>query len=151
MKEPTRGEYLLDLACTDIVNCTASVLPYISDHKGLLLKLPMPEVLEKTVSREVWVLSKADWSSLHDDLTNFDWTPLSKGSAEDSLIFFLEVLWLHLAKYIPRKTTHNKKSSHPWLNQKCKDAIARKKIAEENAQFENERASGLEMMETEVM
>ena len=90
VKEPTRGEYLLDLACTDIVNCTASVLPYISDHKNLLLNRPMPEVLEKTVSREVWILSKADWSSLHDNLINFDWTPLSKGSAEDSLILFLK-------------------------------------------------------------
>ena len=129
----------MDLACTDIQKCTATGTPYIADHKGLLLKLPIPEVLEKTVSREVWILSKADWTSLRDDLKNFDWSPLSKRSAEDSLTFFLEILCLHLIKFIPRKTTHNKKSIHPWLNQKCKDAIARKNAAEGSEQFASER------------
>ena len=54
-----------------------------------------------------------------------------------------------MTKYIPRKTTHIKKSSYPWLNQKCKDAIARKNVAEGSEQFESERASCLEVMKTE--
>ena len=149
VKEPIRGDYLLDLACPDIQKCTATVTPYITDHKGLLQKLPIPEVLEKTVSREVWILSKADWTPLRDDLKNFDRSPLSRGSAEDSLTFFLEILWLHLIKYIPRKTTHNKKSTHPWLTQKCKDAIVRKNAAEGSEQFANERDNFTAVMNAE--
>ena len=87
MRNPTRQDYLLDLVCTDIERCTATVTPYIADHKGVLLKLPMPEVLEQTVSREVWILSKANWSSLREDLENFDWRRLKEGSAEDALAF----------------------------------------------------------------
>ena len=113
------------------------------------MKLPIPEVLEKTVSREVWILSKADWTSLRDDFGNFDWSPLSKGSAEDSLTFFLEILSLLLIKYIPRKTTHNKKNTHLWLNQECKDAIARKDAAEGNEQFASECARCIAVMSAE--
>jgi len=51
VREPTRGDYLLDLACTDIVNSTAIVSPSISDHRGVLIKLPMPEVLENGFER----------------------------------------------------------------------------------------------------
>ena len=38
--------------------------------------------------------------------------------------YFLEVLWLHLAKHIPRKNLEIVKSSHPWVNQRSRDAIA---------------------------
>ena len=99
-------------------------------------------MLEKRISREVWILSKANWSSLREDLENFDWRRLEEESAEDALTFFLEVLWLHLTKYIPREITENRKSIHPWLNQRCKDAVARKNAAEGSEQFEIERSPG---------
>ena len=60
VREPTRNEYLLDLVCTDICKSTVTVLPRIADHKSLLVKLPIPEVLERSVKREVWMLKKAD-------------------------------------------------------------------------------------------
>jgi len=82
-------------------------------------------------------------------LNNFNWDPLCRGSAEDSLTFFLEVLWLLLTKYIPRKITHVKKSSHPWLNQKCKDAIAKKNDAEGSEQFVDARKKCLDVIKSE--
>ena len=39
--EPTRGEYLLDLAFTDLDEVRCKVLGKIADHKGLLLTLPL--------------------------------------------------------------------------------------------------------------
>ena len=64
IREPTRYEYLLDLVLTDVCKCTVKVLPRIADHNPLLVKLPITEILETTISREVWMLADADWKSL---------------------------------------------------------------------------------------
>ena len=98
-----RVEYLLDLACSDIHNATVSVHPSISDHKALLVKLPLPVILEKLERREVWILKEANWTQLKRDLEEYDWAILHEGATEKSLDTFLEILWLHLVKYIPRR------------------------------------------------
>ena len=64
VREPTRGEYLLDLACTDIHNSTASVHPVIADHKAVLIKLPLPVMLEQIERREIWILKQVNWTIL---------------------------------------------------------------------------------------
>ena len=56
VKEPTRNEYLLDLVITDMVGSSASVLSKIADHQAVLVKLPIPEVTEMAMTREVWKL-----------------------------------------------------------------------------------------------
>jgi hypothetical protein len=126
VREPTRYEYLLDLVCTDIYKSTVTVLPRIADHNSLLVKLPIPEVLEKTVRREVWMLKEADWKTLENELRNYDWAGLRQGTAEESLHLFMEILWLHLVKHIPRRAIEVVKSSHPWMTQRSKNAIAEK-------------------------
>ena len=62
VREPTRKEYLLDLVITDIPKAAVSVLPCIADHNAILIKLPLPEVLEKTFTKTVWDLRKAEWT-----------------------------------------------------------------------------------------
>ena len=124
VREPTRNEYLLDLVITDICKCSVNVLPCIADHNALLVKLPMPEVLEKSIKREVWILEEADWKKLKEELGNYDWRQLHEGTAEAALDYFLEVLWLHLVRHIPRREIATLKSSHPWVSQRSKDAIA---------------------------
>ena len=93
VREPTRKEYLLDLAITDIHKATASVLPCIADHNAILVKLPLPEVLEKSFTRTVWDLRKAEWKKLEQELDAFNWAALRNGTAKASLSYFLEVLW----------------------------------------------------------
>ena len=46
VQAPTRGEYLLDIAMTDIPGASAEVTASIADHKGVLVVVPfaMPEV-----------------------------------------------------------------------------------------------------------
>ena len=92
VREPTRENYLLDLAYTDIQKSSAKVLPLLADHKGVLITLPLIVILEKTVKREVWDLPKSDWKNLKKELHNYDWQPLKHDSAEDALTLFLEVL-----------------------------------------------------------
>ena len=72
VREPTRGDYLSDLACTDIHNSKASIHPVIADHKAVLIKLPLPVMLEQTERREVWILKQANWTILKKDLQQYD-------------------------------------------------------------------------------
>ena len=60
VREPTRQEYLLHLVLTDIQNTKVRVLPYVADHKGVLVTLPCAEILEIDFEREVWHLASAD-------------------------------------------------------------------------------------------
>ena len=72
VREPTRKNYLLDLAITDIPKSTADVLSLIADHSAVLAKLPIPEVLEKSFTRTVWNLKRAEWSKIEHELNVFD-------------------------------------------------------------------------------
>ena len=128
--EPTRNEYLLDLVRTDIQNAKTTITPAISDHKGVMTKLPFAEVLEASVEREVWNLSRARWDELKKALSCFNWGRLRDGTAEDALLFFMEILWHHLVKFIPRRRITTKKRSHPWLDGKCIGATHRQNLAE---------------------
>ena len=138
VREPTRNDYLLDLVCTDIPKARVSVLPKIADHKAVLTKLPFPEVLEKSVKREVWILAEADWNALKGDLISFDWRRLHDGSAEDALDFFMEVLWLHLLKHIPRRQIETVKRTHGWMTAKSKTAIIQKNNAEGTDRYKSQ-------------
>ena len=73
VREPTREKYLSDLTLTDVANCSSTVLAYIADHKMVMSQLPLPEILETSVSREVWVFAKADWNHLSEALGDFNW------------------------------------------------------------------------------
>ena len=55
---------------------------------------------------------------------------LQRGTAQDSVNYFLDVPWTLLIKHIPRKVVRNKRSSHPWLNTRCREAIIQKNRAE---------------------
>ena len=106
VRDPTRLEYLLDLVMTDVRGSSSSVLPSIADHHIVLSRLPIPEVLEKKVVREVWHLRQAKWTELETELANYDWSKLDSGSPEDALDHFMHILWSLLVKYITRKNSN---------------------------------------------
>ena len=141
MRESTRYAYLLDLVCTDMVGASATVLPSIADHAGVLVRLPIPEVKETRMERIVWDMSKANWKDLEEELGKIDWSVLQKGTADDALNKFMDVLWNLLIKYIPQKKILCKKSTHPWLNSKCQAAILKKNKAEGTDAFASESAT----------
>ena len=60
--EPTRGPNLLDLVLSSLgAAASASVVPAIADHKGILVNV-----------RSVWDYKKADWDGLNAALRNHD-------------------------------------------------------------------------------
>ena len=68
--------------------------------------------------------------NLKGELHAIDWSELKNGTAEHAVSYFLDVLWTLLIKYIPRKDIECTKSSHPWLNSRCRDALTKKNNAE---------------------
>ena len=136
VKAPTRNQYLLDLAITDIPGASATVLASIADHNGVRLDLPIAEVKEIAISRTVWMLKDADWQTLEKDLCEVNWTPLKDGTAEDAVMYFMDILWTLLIKHIPRKQIQCKRSSHPWLNSRCRSAIIQKNNSEGKSNFQ---------------
>ena len=68
VREPTRGEHLLDLAFTDLDGVRCRVLRKVADHNGLSLTLPLSVPRVEIVSRNVWQFREADWLGLNSAL-----------------------------------------------------------------------------------
>ena len=149
VREPTRNEYLLDLLITNIHGSSVKVTPKIADHKGILCKLPFKEILEESVQREVWDLRLANWKDLQISLDEYDWGDLRHGTSEDALALFHEVLWNHLIKFIPRRRILEKKSSHPWLNDRTSETIKKKNAAEGTPVYEEAAAECARILKEE--
>ena len=66
-----------------------------------------------------------------------DGGPLRRGTADESVNYFLEVLWTRLVKHISRKRIDCKRGSHPWLNSRCRIAIGKKNKAEYTDSFQS--------------
>ena len=60
---------------------------------------------------------------------------MKEGSAEDALLYFLDILWTLLTKHIPRKQIQCTRSSHPWLNSRCREAVTHKNNSEGSDNF----------------
>ena len=133
VQEPTRGPYLLDLFLSDLAGIKATVGASIADHKALCVRLPLPEVVSQSIYS--FTLHRAEWSKLQRALEAIDWKPLRQGSAEDALTYFMEMLWLNLCTYIPYECKTLKKQSHPWLNNRCEEAIREKNASESSEKF----------------
>ena len=71
--EPTRRPNLLDLALSSL-RCavSASVVPAIADHKGVLVTVGLPTPRIHIIERSVWDYKKADWNALQEALSKFD-------------------------------------------------------------------------------
>ena len=71
---------------------------------------------------------------------------LDRGTAEDALTYFLEMLGLCLQKHSPYRKTVQQKKSHPWLNENCEEAISKKNAAEGKPNFAAVQASCAEVL-----
>ena len=74
VREPTRGDYLLDLCCTDLDPAKASIQPKLADHHAILLEVPDLAQVKEFGTRTVWQFNKADWDAMSDQLQSIEWT-----------------------------------------------------------------------------
>ena len=139
VKEPIRGEYLLDLMLTNRSDVRIRVLSKIADHCGLLITVPDKLDVKEYKPRDVWIFKEANWIEISRVLQETDWSVLHGGSVNDAVNYFYQVLRNVMHAHIPCVTMPFQKSSVPWLNDKCKLAIARKHAAEGTRLYEQER------------
>ena len=74
VREPTRGEYLLDLAISDLGPLMrVKIVAGIADHSGVLCAVacPVPEAV--TVQRVVLLYRRAKWKELRRAIANHNW------------------------------------------------------------------------------
>ena len=78
LRDPTRGDYLLDLALTDLDEMKCMVRPKLADHRGLWLTLPLTVPETGVVERIVWQFKTADWDGLRNALELHDWSSAAR-------------------------------------------------------------------------
>ena len=127
--KPTRGSYLLDLVLTDMDCVTARVDALLSDHCMTIaqLKLNLPQSF--TVVRECWIWSKARWHALNTALQNFNWGDILAGDADAAAENFTATVLSTAKEFIPCEMRTDFKSTHPWLNDRCRELLRRKRAA----------------------
>ena len=70
VREPTRGDNLLDLVITDIHGASARVRGKVQDHNIDLASVAQTIPVTKIINREVWTYAKGDRARLKDLLAN---------------------------------------------------------------------------------
>ena len=96
-----------------------------SDHYPIFIRstIPLPE---ENVPK--WRLHKADWTKFK-DLCEEEIRPELFVDVEDSIELFTNILYSIAERTIPKSSTKPKKTSRPWFNDECKEAIKTRKNA----------------------
>ena len=84
--------------------------------------------------------AEAKWSELEKELQEVNWQSLDRGTAEDALHYFMEILLICLHKYIPFTAIRETRKSHPWLNERCEEAVEKKNKSEGKDTFAEAQA-----------
>ena len=115
VREPTRGEYLSDLAITDIESASVYVASKIADHAIVIARLNLTLPQTAAHKRKVWSYMKADWGGLKEELQETDWSFIASCDASRAAVLMTELILENSSKHIPQRILHAMKSSHPWL------------------------------------
>ena len=91
------------------------------------MKLPVPET--ETKKRIVWRYGKADWDALRTKLDSVDWTELQHCSVDDAAQLWTQQILQAAQECIPKKELCEKKSTHPWVNDRVLEMVRQKEAA----------------------
>ena len=137
VRQPTRGNHLLDLVLTDVQGATTRVLPKTADHCVVEVSAPFPVPHEQVVLREGWKFGTADWDRLQTDLEEEDWTVITSLTADDAAAHLSSRVLALAERSIQKAVIRDRKSTHPWLNDTVLQAVAKKREAEGTPQEAN--------------
>ena len=129
--QPTRGENLLDLVLSDMSSSlSCAVHTGVSDHCAVVgtIRFSVPE--SHIVVRELFDYKRAPWGLIHGEFSGIAWEDDMDGlDTDDAASFFTERVLQVLRKHVRNRRANIRISSHPWLNDRCRDAIAAKHAA----------------------
>ena len=126
VKEPTRGKYILDLVPTDVTGSAASTLSAVADHRCVLTKVQFKVPETSTHQREIWHFKDADWVRLASNIEDTNWDFLSSSAPSEGARLMTEKILQIVDDNIPKRCVSIRKTTHPWLTQRGKDAVRRK-------------------------
>ena len=135
VQEPTREQYLLDLVLSDLPQTSVKLSHMLADHKAVLVTMPLAASGTNDLQRRGWDFSKANWHALKAELRNIDWSFIEVDSIDEATEKFTLELLLASQNNIPVRVFSDNKSQHPWLNARCRSAIARKYASEGTPTF----------------
>ena len=132
VRKPTRGPYLLDLVLTDLGSeVKARPVPGVSDHSAVLGSLEALVQEEAVRTREVFDFGKAPWREIAERLRDKDyWDRTFAGMSVDDMTLRFETRVTEvLDELVPKKSITATPKAHPWLNDRCRQAIDAKMSA----------------------
>ena len=133
VKQPTREEHLLDLIISDLPATDVKVLPKVSDHNMVLADFSFDVEDDEPTRRVVFDYAKADWKAVRRDVAAHDWSRVDSVSVDEAERFFHTSLLDILQRNVPQRELFERKSKHPWINERCLEAIRAKNSSTGNA------------------
>jgi hypothetical protein len=124
VRGPTRGEHLLDLVLSDLGSqLRCSILPELADHRMTFSEIDIKIPSVSFTRRQVWQFSEADWPRLKQELSAVPWREaLEQGTGHPAEII-TNIILQKCNACIPRVWRKQRPQGHPWLNERCREAV----------------------------
>ena len=113
--------------------------PQVADHCLVEVTAPVPVPMAMTVQREVWHFRSAEWDRLNALLGEADWSFLRELDSSEGAKRMTRTVVEAAKLCIKRKLLVERKSTHPWLNDRVLRAVDAKRKAEGTSE-EKEKA-----------
>ena len=130
VKHPTRGPYLLDLVLSNFASgIRCKIIPGIrdDDHDGVLTSVNVTVPATRPVRRQVYDFKRADWKQLKANLSGIEWGEKIRANSADEAASWVTTTILRVVDdCIPSKWITDRSYSHPWINEKCREALRKK-------------------------
>ena len=72
---------------------------------------------------------------ISNEFQHFDWTSLDRLNPDDGAEYLTSTILEICSRHIPTKTITERCSKHPWMNDRCKEAVGRKLQSSTREQF----------------
>ena len=130
VEEPTRGENILDLICTNNPSRVNRVhtIPGIADHDGVFAELDVRPIRPKQKRRSIPLYRKADWENLQlhqEKLHSRVVAACESSSASDLWCMFRDGVQEGIRQFIPHKIAKTR-DNLPWLTQDIKKLMRKR-------------------------
>ena len=132
--KPTRDENLLDLVISDLKAVKVSVLPKVSDHNMVAAEFDLGVPPAQIFSRTVFDYAKANWNHIRRDYRVHEWAPMDTMEVDDAERYMHDKILEIIRRHVPERMIWERRSVHPWINERCVQAIRDKNNAADGAQ-----------------
>ena len=131
VKERTRDEHLLDLVISDLEPRNVEVLPKVSDHNMVLAVFDIGIPESEVICRTVFDYGQADWQSIKRNLCAHDWRRIDDMDVDCAESYLHDSILDILRSHVPERVLKERRCVHPWVNDRCRQAIHDKNTAVE--------------------